>query len=58
MLYGLSEEYVLHNYAIETINRKVRNGLSFDFLRRGLVTPAAAPDAPEEIDMYGVYYDG
>jgi hypothetical protein len=55
----VTEDYVLRNWAIETINRKLRNGVSFDLLRRGFGIPdedyLEPLTAAEESNLYGVY---
>jgi hypothetical protein len=50
----------LRNWAIETINRKLKNGLSFDLKRRGLFTGQDADDPEpavldDEIKLSGDY---
>jgi hypothetical protein len=61
VLYGVPEEYILWNWSIETIRRKLKNGIDFDLYRRGF-SARDEKDEPlnreEEAELFEVYLNG
>lgn len=55
----MTEDYVLRNWAIETISRKLGNGITFDLLRRGFGKTDEEDREPitsaQEKELYGAY---
>ncbi|QQO10094.1 hypothetical protein [Breznakiella homolactica] len=49
---------MLRRWAIETINRKLKNGVSFDLMRRGMLAGGEESETltkENEKDLYGAY---